>query len=37
MMQQPLVGQGVHIIEASPSHSVTALSMNDQPDAETST
>jgi len=31
MAQHPLVGQGVLIIEASPSHSVTALSTSDQP------
>ena len=40
--QQPLVGQGLLIIEASRSHSdtphsVRLLWMSDQPDAETST
>ena len=36
MAQEPLVGQGLLIIEASP-HSVGLLWSNDQPDAETST
>jgi len=42
MAQQPVVGQGLLIIEASRSHSdvpysVGLLWTNDQPDAETST
>jgi hypothetical protein len=42
MPQQPLVGQGLFIIEASRSHSDTPHSVgllwtSDQPDAETST
>jgi hypothetical protein len=37
MAQQPVVGHDVLIIEASPSHSVTALSTSDQPGAENST
>jgi hypothetical protein len=36
MAQEPLVGQGLLIIEASP-HSVGLLWSNDQPNAETST
>jgi len=42
MAQQPLVGQGLRIVEASRSHSLTPQSVGllwtgDQPDAETST
>jgi len=42
MLQQPLVGQGLLIVEASRAHSGTPhsvglLCMSDQPDAETST
>jgi len=37
MAQQSLMGQDVLIIETSPSHSVTALSTSDQPDAGNST
>jgi len=37
MAQQPLVGQGLLIIEASRSHSVGLLWASDQPAAETST
>ena len=37
MVQEPLVGQGVLIIETSRSHSAELLWTSDQPDAETST
>ena len=37
MAQQPPVGQGLPIIEASRSHSVVILWTRDQPDAETYT
>jgi hypothetical protein len=37
MALQPLLGQGLLIIEASQSHSVGLLWTSDQPDAETST
>jgi hypothetical protein len=42
MMQQPLVGQGLSVVETTPSlpdtpHSVGLLWTSDQPDAETST
>jgi hypothetical protein len=42
MAQQPLEGQGLLVIEVSPSHSATPHSVgllwtSDQPDAETST
>jgi hypothetical protein len=37
MVQQPLVGQSLHIIEASRPHSVGLLWTSDQTDAETST
>ena len=37
MVQQPLVGHGVLIIEASESHSVGLLWTGDQPEAQSST
>jgi len=37
MAKQPLVGQGLLIIEVSRSHSVGLLWTSDQPDAEIST
>jgi hypothetical protein len=37
MARQPVVGQGLLIVEASRSHSVGLLWTSDQPDAETST